>query len=82
MTSDSEVLGNISALVEEEHRLRSRLERGEITADAERERLGALEVELDRCWDLLRQRRALKETGQDPETAHVRPGGQVEDYLG
>ena len=41
-----------------------------------------MEVELDQCWDLLRQRRALRETGGDPREARVRPANQVEDYLG
>ena len=45
-------------------------------------RLRALEVELDQCWDLLRQRRALRETGGDPREAHVRPPDEVEGYLG
>jgi hypothetical protein len=40
-----------------------------------------LEIQLDQCWDLLRQRRALRETGQDPDQAGVRPPDQVEGYL-
>ena len=48
----------------------------------EHQRLRALEVELDQCWDLLRQRRALRETGGDPREARVRPAGEVEGYLG
>lgn len=82
MTSDEGVLGRIHALVEEEHELRARHENDELDADAERQRLQAVEVELDRCWDLLRQRRALRDTGQDPDTASPRPGEQVEGYLG
>ena len=42
----------------------------------------ALEVQLDQCWDLLRQRRALRETGGDPGAASVRPPDEVEGYLG
>ena len=46
----------------------------------ERNRLRAVEVELDRCWDLLRQRRALRDAGSDPEQARVRDAGTVENY--
>ena len=77
-STDSAVLGRIQDLVAEEHRLLE--QRG--LADAEHERLQRLQVELDQCWDLLRQRRALKETGRDPEQAHVRPPGVVEKYVG
>ena len=58
-----------------------KVQRGEITADEEKLRLRAVETELDQCWDLLRQRRALRETGGDPTEAHVRPADQVEGYL-
>ncbi|MET0479597.1 MAG: DUF2630 family protein, partial [Actinomycetota bacterium] len=44
-------------------------------------RLQDLEVQLDQCWDLLRQRRARRDAGQDPDAAHVRPEGTVEGYL-
>jgi hypothetical protein len=46
----------------------------------ERRRLADVEVELDQCWDVLRQRRALQETGQDPLEVHVRPPEVVENY--
>jgi len=82
MTSDSDVLARIEALVREEHELRARRKRDELSADTEHHRLQALEVELDRCWDLLRQRRALRESGQDPDRAATRSGEQVERYLG
>jgi hypothetical protein len=82
MTTDEDTLGRIKALVDEEHDLRRRRERDEISGDDEHQRLHDLEVELDRCWDLLRQRRALKETGSDPDDAAVRPAGEVEGYLG
>jgi predicted nuclease with TOPRIM domain len=82
MTSDVDVLRHISALVDEEHDLRERRERDELEAEAERRRLEAIEVELDRCWDLLRQRRALRDVGQDPDRASTRSGEQVEGYLG
>lgn len=82
MTTDEGVLSRIKALVEEEHDLRSRRARDEIGGSEELQRLGRLEVELDRCWDLLRQRRALEDSGQDPSAATPRPGEQVEGYLG
>lgn len=81
MASESEVLGRIRALVEEEHELRSSRERDEISAESERRQLKAIEVERDQCWDLLRRRRALRESGQDPDTARPRSSGQVEGYV-
>jgi uncharacterized protein DUF2630 len=74
-------LARIHQLVEEERELRARLQRKEITAGEEHTRLRELEVQLDQCWDLLRQRRALRETGGDPREARVRPPDQVEGYL-
>jgi hypothetical protein len=82
VVSESDVLGRIKALVEEEHTLRGRRERDEIAEDTERERLRDVEAELDRCWDLLRQRRALRESGQNPEAARARPADEVEGYTG
>ena len=73
---DQPVLNHIEDLVAEEHRLYAQ---GSL-ADADRERLTKLQVELDQCWDLLRQRRALRETGRDPNEAHVRPPEVVEKY--
>jgi hypothetical protein len=67
-------------LVDEEHRLRSRLQAGEISAEEEHDRLRAMEETLDQCWDLLRQRRALREAGEDPGQAKVRPVSEVEGY--
>ena len=74
--SDADIHRTITDLVQEEHRLRS----GEVSAD-DRARLSQLEESLDQCWDLLRQRQALRETGADPEEAHSRPVGEVEGYL-
>jgi hypothetical protein len=79
---DNNPLSRIRELVDEERELRTRLQRHEISADEEHARLRAVEVELDQCWDLLRQRRALRETGGDPREAHVRPPDEVEGYLG
>jgi hypothetical protein len=82
MAEDTDIRTRIGSLIDEEHRLREALQAGEITADDEHERLKGLEVELDQCWDLLRQRRAKREYGADPGEAEVRPPGTVETYLG
>ncbi|MDT5099527.1 MAG: hypothetical protein QOC76_3264 [Mycobacterium sp.] len=81
MAPENNPLARIHELVEEERELRDRLLRKEISADEEHARLRALEVQLDQCWDLLRQRRALRETGRDPREAKVRPPDEVEGYL-
>ena len=62
--------------------LRSALQAGSISLDEEHDRLRRLEVELDQCWDLLRQRRAKREFGENPDEAAVRPERTVEGYLG
>jgi Protein of unknown function (DUF2630) len=82
--SDQTIAARIERLVAEEHDLRSRERMDSSDADAleeERERLRAVEVELDRCWDLLRQRRALREAGADPDEAKARDVDTVERYL-
>ena len=76
--ADDEVLHRIQKLVEHEHRL---LEQGQL-ASSDEEQLTKIQVQLDQCWDLLRQRRALRETGRDEGDAHVRPPGVVEKYIG
>jgi hypothetical protein len=81
MASEHNPLARIHELVEEERELRARLQRKEISAEEEHARLRDLEVQLDQCWDLLRQRRALRETGGDPREAQVRPPDEVEGYL-
>ena len=78
-TTDQPVLAHIQELVEEEHRLFGQGEHGTL-ADADREKLTSVQVELDRCWDLLRQRRALRQAGQDPDLAQVRSAQVVENY--
>lgn len=82
--ADEPILARIEALVQEEHALLSReqadAESGDALAD-DRRRLDQVSVELDRCWDLLRQRRALRNAGHDPEEAHVRDASTVEKYL-
>ena len=79
---DNAALSRINELVEEEKSLREQLQHGTISESEENKRLRQLEIELDQCWDLLRQRRALRETGGDPRDAAVRPAGEVEGYLG
>ena len=80
--SDSSIRQRISDLVQEEHTLRAQLGAHEISAGEEHDRLRGLEVELDQCWDLLRQRQAKQEFGQDPDTAQVRDARTVEGYQG
>ncbi|MFG6190740.1 DUF2630 family protein [Nonomuraea sp. JJY05] len=77
---DDEILTRISALVDEEHELRNRLTQGEVTTDEEQERINQLETALDQCWDLLRQRRARRSAGEDPDNAAARPANEVENY--
>lgn len=79
MTSDSQITNSIDELVQEEHRLWDAESRGE-AGDAERRRLAEVKLELDRCWDLLRQRRALEEFGMDPNAATARDENVVEGY--
>jgi hypothetical protein len=75
---DAEVIQRIGALVDEEHQLESQAAGPPDATTAER--LRAIEVALDQCWDLLRQRRARREMGQDPDAAAVRPPDVVERY--
>ena len=81
--SDESIAARIERLVSEEHELRDR-EQADAPDDgalaADRDRLSAVEVELDRCWDLLRQRRALRDAGSDPGQAAARDAETVEHY--
>ncbi len=82
--SDESIATRIERLVAEEHELLGREESDRTdlgSLDTDRDRLDAVKVELDRCWDLLRQRRALRDAGADPEDAQVRDAGTVERYL-
>ncbi len=76
---DAEILSRINGLVDEEHRLEA-AHVGEGLSQEEHDRLQAVEVALDQCWDLLRQRRARRNAGLDPDEAEVRPEGTVEGY--
>ncbi|SEG34867.1 Protein of unknown function [Actinacidiphila yanglinensis] len=78
--AEQAILGRISKMVSDEKTLRDLLAGGSNDGGTERERLAALERELDQCWDLLRQRRALSEAGEDPGGARVRPSSTVEGY--
>ena len=82
MADDVDISQRIGALVDEEKRLREQRSAGQIAAEDERSRLSAIEVELDQCWDLLRQRAALRDAGGDPSQAAVRPASVVENYRG
>jgi hypothetical protein len=81
--SDESISARIERLVQEEHALRTREEHDSGDAAAlqdDRGRLRDVEVELDRCWDLLRQRRALRSAGGDPDDASLRDAATVEGY--
>lgn len=82
--SDESIAARIERLVAEEHGLREK-EQADSTDPAalerDGERLRSVEVELDRCWDLLRQRRAFRQAGSDPDQASIRDSETVERYL-
>jgi hypothetical protein len=77
---DIDIQRRIKGLMDQEHQLRSALADRSITADEEHQRLDRIEAELDQCWDLLRQRRAKREFGENPNEAEVRREGVVEGY--
>jgi hypothetical protein len=82
--SDESITDRIERLVAEEKELRAPEQREATDTElleTDASRLAAVEVELDRCWDLLRQRRALRETGGNPDDAQARDAGTVEGYL-
>jgi hypothetical protein len=76
---DPQIHGTIEQLVAEEHALWERESAGNATEE-DRQRLQVVKVSLDQCWDLLRQRRALRDAGRDPEAADVRGPEVVERY--
>ena len=79
-TGDPRILTRIGELVDEENRLLN--QHGETPLEeAEHRRLREVQVQLDQCWDLLNQRRALREYGLDPDQASVRDPDTVEGYL-
>jgi Protein of unknown function (DUF2630) len=76
---DTQIHTTIEQLVAEEHKLWEREAAGN-AGESERKRLQQVQVSLDQCWDLLRQRRALRDSGRDPGTAEVRRPEVVERY--
>jgi hypothetical protein len=78
---DEELVHRISQLVEEEHRLENHAHGGKRLSEDDEVRLRQLEVGLDQCWDLLRQRRARRRAGLDPDEATSRDPAVVERYL-
>lgn len=77
--NDSEILHHITGLVNEEHQLLLQSQQGGLS-DEEHERIRQLEISLDQCWDLLRQRRALRDAHVNPDNAHLREASTVEHY--
>jgi hypothetical protein len=75
---EKDILERISALVDEEHQLRGSSAEHD---DEQRTRLTHVETQLDQCWDLLRQWRAKRQYGENPDDAHARPEQEVENYL-
>jgi hypothetical protein len=78
--ADDDVLANIQQLADEEHALYERHRGGTPLTDDEHRRMTELQVRLDQCWDLLRQRRARREVGDDPSAARARDESTVEGY--
>ena len=78
---DKEILARIDELIKTEHALREQHAAGQLTSAQEREQLRAAEEALDQCWDLLRQRRARREFGENPNDAAARPVSEVETYM-
>jgi len=78
---DKDILGRIDDLIKTEHDLRARLAAGQLSSEEERDQLREVEGQLDQCWDLLRQRRARREFGEDPSGSAPRPVSEVEGYL-
>ena len=76
---DVDIVHRIGELTDEEHRL-ERSHEGQEPSTDELEKLRHIEVTLDQCWDLLRQRRARRNAGQDPDGVAVRPESVVEGY--
>jgi len=76
---DLDIVHHIGKLTDEEHRL-ERSHVGDALSADDIDRMRAIEVALDQCWDLLRQRRARRDAGENPSDAEVRPEGVVEGY--
>ncbi len=76
---DAEIVGEIHKLMQQEHTLERSHDGSEMSGE-EQDKLHRIEETLDQCWDLLRQRRARRAAGQDPDAAEVRPKSIVEGY--
>ncbi|MFE3191934.1 DUF2630 family protein [Nocardia sp. NPDC059240] len=79
--TEKDIHARIKELVDREHELRAQTTSGELNPEDERRQLAELEVQLDQCWDLLRQRRARLDQGRNPNEAEVNSARQVEGYL-
>jgi hypothetical protein len=79
--NDKQILAHIDELIKTEHELRGKLSSGQLSSDEEHAQLRAAEEALDQCWDLLRQRRARREFGENADQAASRPASEVEGYL-
>jgi hypothetical protein len=77
---DKQIRARITDMVAQERALREQLGSGAISGEEEHGRLAEVESELDQCWDLLRQRQALRDAGADPASAAARPVREVEGY--
>lgn len=78
---DRQILDEIKRIVDREHQLRAEVEQGQLDPEIQRTELGRLDVALDRCWDLLRQREGRRDARQDEDDVRVRPAAVVENYL-
>ncbi len=78
---DKDILQRIDQLIQTEHDLRAKLADGKLSSHDEHAQLRAVEEQLDQCWDLLRQRRARREFGEDPSGSAARPVSEVEGYI-
>jgi Protein of unknown function (DUF2630) len=78
---DKQIMAHIDELIKTEHELRGKLASGELSSDEEHAQLRSAEEALDQCWDLLRQRRARREFGENADQAASRPATEVEGYL-
>ena len=77
---DKKIMVTIGDLIDTEHKLRQQLASGELSSTEEHQRLRSTEEALDQCWDLLRQRRARRDAGENPDEAAARPISEVEHY--
>ena len=82
MADDIDIRTRIDQLIARQHEIREHLAAGESRSEQvdDQAALDVIEATLDQCWDLLRQRQALREFGRDPDAAAVRPADEVEGY--